>query len=100
MGGAGLQKPGQEQADGRNSGVGLGGNRVVVLKRLMVCPRKQELYWPWATPKAEIASEVETDKRQFSAQMRRGFWSVLTPRAAGDENKCGSPVTGSNAGKG
>lgn len=73
---------------------------MVVLKRLMVCPRKQELYLPWAAPKAEIASEVETDKRQFSAQMRRGFWSVLTPRAAGDADKRESPVTGSNAGKG
>lgn len=46
---------------------------MVVLKLLMVCPRKQELYLPWVTPKVEIASEVETDQRQFSAQMRRGF---------------------------
>lgn len=97
MGGAGLQKPGQEQDDGRNSG--LGGNRVVVLRRLMVCPRKQKLYLPWATPKAETASEGEADKRQFSAQTRRSFCPGLTRRAAGDADKHESPVTGSNAGK-
>lgn len=73
---------------------------MVVLKHLMVCPRKEELRLPWVTPRAETASEVETDKRQFSAQRRRGFWLVLTPTAAGDADKRESPVAGSHAGKG
>lgn len=73
---------------------------MVVLNRLMVCPRKEEPYLPWVTPQAETASEVETDKRRLSARMRRGSWSVLTPRAAGDADKRESPVAGSHAGKG